>query len=184
MTATVEPLSFTAGDTVAWQRTLDDYPASVWTLQYTLINSTAKYTVNASAAGDVHEVTIAAATSANYTPGTYTWMATVTYSGTRHTIGTGTVTVARNLAAATTYDTRTSARKALDAMDALLETYGSKAYLQEYDINGRRQKFQTPGDFLAFREKLRAEVRREENAERIAAGLAPHNQISVRFNTR
>lgn len=182
---TTEPVSFTSGDTVAWTRTLDDYPASSsWVLAYTFINGAARFTVTASASGADHAVSIAASTSAGYSPGAYTWQATVTKASERYTVGKGTCQVLPNLEAASQYDTRTSARKALEAADLALATYGSKAYLQEYDINGRRQKFQTPGDFLAFRDKLRAEVRREENAERIAAGLAPRNQISVRFNTR
>ena len=92
--------------------------------------------------------------------------------------------VAPNLAAAATYDTRTSARKALDAVNLAMETYGAKAYLHSYEIAGRKQQFQTPGDFLAFRSKLMAEVAREDNATRLAAGLAPKNQLQVRFNTR
>jgi hypothetical protein len=92
--------------------------------------------------------------------------------------------VAPNLAAAATLDTRSSARKTLDAVNTAMESYGPKAYLHMYEIAGRKQQFHTPGDFLAFRSKLMAEVAREDNAARLAAGLAPKNQLQVRFNTR
>ncbi len=92
--------------------------------------------------------------------------------------------IAPNLAAQTTFDTRTSAKKALDAVNLLLETYGSKAYMHSYEINGRKQQFQSPGDFMAFRSMLEAEVAKEDNAARLAAGLSPKNQLFVRFNSR
>lgn len=182
---TIEPTSITAGDTVSWTKSLDDYPASAsWVLAYAFINASAKFTATASASGDDHSVTIAAATSAGFAAGTYTWVATVTKASERFTVGTGTAVVLPNLAAASTYDTRTAARKALDAADLALATYGAKAYLQAYEIAGRSQRFQDPGAFMAWRDKLKAEVRREESVAAIAAGRRPRNQILARFNTR
>lgn len=185
MTATTEPTRVTAGDTITWLKILSDYPASSgWALAYAFINALAKQTVTAAASGADHLATVTAATSAGWAPGTYTWVATVTKGAERYTIGQGTTLVAPNLSAAATFDTRSSAKKALEAVDLLLETYGAKAYLQSYEINGRKQHFHAPGDFLSFRSKLAAEVAREDNAARMAAGLSPRNQISVRFNTR
>lgn len=185
MTATTEPTRLTAGDTITWQKSLADYPASAgWVLSYTLINSAVKITITASASGADHLVSVAAAVSTGWATGTYTWQAVVTRAAERFTVGQGRITVAPDLVAATTYDARTSTRKALDAVNAALENYGAKAYLQSYEIAGRKQQFQTPGEFLAFRSKLQAEVAQEDNAARLAAGLAPRNQIRVRFNSR
>mgnify|MGYP000482247209 CR=1 FL=1 len=185
MPATQEPTRLTAGDTLTFTRGLSDYPASAgWVLSYTLINSAHKITFAASASGADHLVNEAAATTAAWNAGAYTWLAVVTKAAERYTVGQGSMVVAPNLAAASTFDARSTARKALDAIDALMATYGAKAYMQGYEINGRKQQFHTPGEFLAFRSKLQAEVRREENAARIAAGLAPRNQIAVRFNSR
>ena len=182
---TTEPVSFTSGDTVAWTRTLDEYPATAsWVLAYTFINSSARFTVTATASGRDHAVAIAASASASHPPGTYTWQATVTKGAERYTVGTGSCQVLPNLEAASQYDTRTPARRALEAADIALATYGAKAYLQQYDINGRSQRFQDPGAFLAWRDKLKAEVRQEEAAAYIAAGRRPRNQILARFNTR
>ena len=185
MTAPLEPSRVTAGDTITWLRSLADYPASSgWVLSYTLINSAAKITITATASGDDHLASVAAATSAAWAAGTYTWHAAVTKAAERYTVGTGQMVVAPNLAAASTFDTRTSARIALDAVNTALQTYGAKAYMQAFEIAGRRQQFHTPGEFLAFRSKLQAEVAREDNATRLAAGLAPKNQLQVRFNSR
>lgn len=185
MTATTEPTRITAGDTITWVKSLTDYPANDgWALTYTLINATAKISISTAAAAADHRVSVAAADSAGYAPGIYQWQASVSRGAERFTVGTGSMTVAPNLAAATTLDTRSSARKALDAVNALLENFGAKAYLQSFEINGRRQHFHSPGDFMALRSKLMAEVAREDNAARIAAGLAPKNQIHVRFGRR
>ena len=48
-TPTTEPASITAGDTLTWQKTLADYPATVWTLKYRFINATAKVDITATA---------------------------------------------------------------------------------------------------------------------------------------
>lgn len=185
MTATTEPSRITAGDTATWLKSLPDYAANDgWVLAYTLINATHKISLTATASGADHLVNAAAATTAVWAAGTYTWQATVTKAADRYTVATGQITIAANWAAATTLDTRSSAKKALEAVNDLLESYGSKAYLQSYEIAGRKQSFNSPGDFLAFRSKLMAEVAREDNAARLAAGLSSKNQLFVRFNSR
>lgn len=185
MTATTEPSRITAGDTVIWAKTLTDYPASLgWVLVYTLINAAAKYSITCTASGDDHRASVSAATTAAWAAGTYTWSAAVTLGAERYTVEQGRITIAPNLASATLLDTRTSAKKALEAINLLLENYGAKAYLQSYEINGRKQVFNTPGDFITFRDKLIAEVAREDNLARLAAGLSPRNQLAVRFNSR
>ena len=181
---TTEPATIRAGDTLAWRREdlTGDYPASAgWALAYRLVNAAGKIDIAASASGDAFAVSVAAATSAGYTAGAYTWVATVTKGAERYTVDTGSMQVLADLAAATTADTRSAARQALDAVDAALRVYGSKAYLQEISIAGRGQKFQTPGEFMAFRSRLQGEVAREVNAERLANGLAPKNKLLVRF---
>lgn len=185
MTATTEPSRITAGDTASWLKSLSDYPASAgWVLTYTLINSAAKITITATASGADHSVSVSAATSAGYTAATYTWHAAVALGSERYTVGTGSIVIDPNLAAASTFDTRSTAKKALEAVNLLLESYGAKAYLQSYEIAGRKQAFSSPGDFMAFRSKLMAEVAREDNATRLAAGLSAKNQLFVRFNSR
>lgn len=181
---TTEPASIIAGDTLAWRREdlTASYPAGAgWALTYRLVNAAGKIDIAAAASGDAFAIAVAAATTAGYAAGGYTWVATVTKAAERYTIGSGQITVRPNLAALNTADTRSSARKALDACNAALEAYGAKAYLQEVQIGERRQRFGTPSDFLAFRSRLQAEVAREDNAARLAQGLAPRNKLLVRF---
>ena len=119
MTATIEPSRVTAGDTLAFTKSLPDYPASAgWVLSYTLINGTGKITFNATASGSDHAVNVLAATTAGWAAGTYTWQSVVTKAAERYTIGQGSMVVAPDLAAAATFDGRSSARKALAPMSA------------------------------------------------------------------
>ena len=67
-----EPEKVTAGVTWKWKKTFSDYPASEWTLTYYLRKNGATATsFNATADGDTHLVTVAAATTAAYASGIY-----------------------------------------------------------------------------------------------------------------
>jgi hypothetical protein len=187
MTATTEPARIVAGDTVEWVKTLPSYPASAgWVLRYTLVSATAPITFTASASGADHAISVPAATTAAWVAGQYAWSADVTLGSARHTVGSGRITIAPNLAAITSggLDTRSPARQALDAMDAALAAYGAKAYLQAYTINGRSQTFRDPAQFMALREKLQAEVAKEERVAALASGKRPNNVLAVRFGAR
>ena len=124
-----------------------------------------------------------ASTTAAWAAGAYTWVGYVINGAERYTLESGSITIEADPGVVTGLDLRSSARKTLDAVNIAMESYGPKAYLHAYEITGRRQQFHTPGEFLAFRSKLMADVAREDNAARISAGLSPRNQMSVRFNT-
>lgn len=180
---TREPARVVAGDTLQWQKSLSDYPASDgWVLAYRLINSAGKIDISAAASGADHLITVPAATSATYSPGLYSWQAFVSKDGERYTVGSGVIEVLPNLAAQSAgYDTRTTAKKTLDLLDAAMLARGSTAWTAEYEIAGRRMKFASMGEFMAFRDKLRAEVNREAAADRMAAGLPSRSRVLVRF---
>ena len=180
---TSEPSSVVAGDTVAWTKSLADYSAADgWVLNYRLINAAGKIDIVATASGADHAVSVAAATSAAWAPGDYVWQGYVEKAAERYTVGSGAITIKPDLAAeAAGFDTRSAARKALDLLDAALVTHGANAWTQEYEIAGRRMKFKSAGEFMAWRDKLKAEVAREEAADRIAAGMGGGRKVYVRF---
>lgn len=181
--STIEPDEIRAGDTVTWLKSLSDYPASdSWVLSYRLVSSTTHYDISSSASDSDHLVTITAATTANYTPGEYTLIGWVTKSSERYSIPSKKINVLPDLAAvATGYDIRSNARKTLDLLDAALQAQGSNAWVQEYEIAGRRMRFRSIGEFMKFYDRVKADVRSEENAERLKAGLKLKNKISVRL---
>ena len=182
---TTEPSRVTAGDTIAWTKSLPDYPASSgWILKYRLINAAGKIDITATAAGDDHAVSVSAATSATWPPGTYTVTAWVEKGAERYTVSvSGTILVEPNLAAAVAgLDTRSEAKKILDElMVAYASAAASHAFVQDYHIAGRRLIFNSKADWLLEINFWRREVANEAASSRRRAGLADSRKVYVRF---
>jgi hypothetical protein len=182
---TTEPLFARAGDTWKWTRTLEDYPASSgWTLKYRFKNADGGFEIVATASGSDHSVTVAAATSAAYAAGKYSWVAWVEGgSSEKYTVDSGSFTVQsdyRAIAAATGLDDRSHARKVLTAIEAVIERRATKDQ-EEYTIEGRSLKRTPIPDLLKLRQKYQAEVVAEEAAAKLAAGQLPGRKIQFRF---
>lgn len=174
-----EPARIVAGDTAKWIKQLGDYSAADgWVLTYTLVNATQRYTITGTAAGTDHLVTAAAAITAGWVAGDYSYRAQVAKAAEVFTVATGRITVEPTFAAAT--DGRSQARRTLEAVEATLEGRASSA-VAEYQIAGRMLKNIPLTELLALRDRLRFDVLREEAAERAAAGLSPKGRITVRF---
>ena len=155
------PTEIRAGDTVQWRRTLPDYLAGDgWSLRYALVSASAAYNATAASDGDDHLLTVAATTTAGWAPGRYALTEYVVKGAERFTLATTQLQVLPDLAAASSgLDTRTHARKVLDAIEAGLESKAPVAGMLE--IAGRRIQHYPLGDLLALRDRYRAEVRRE-----------------------
>jgi len=177
---TIEPGTLTAGDRWRWKRQLSDYPAGTWTLKYALRNAGSRIDLTATADGTDHLIDVSAATTATYDPGDYDWIAYVSDGTSRYTVARGRLTVKPDLAAADLYDSRSHARKVLEAVEAVLEKRATKDQAS-YSINGRSLARTPIADLLVLRDRYRAEVRREEAAERIAKGLSSGTKVLVRF---
>lgn len=183
---TSEPSALTQGDTVQWRKSLPDYPASSgWSLAYTLVNASGKLTIGSTADGDDHLVGATAAVSAAWTPGAYEWQARVTKgSGASleaHTVGRGRITVEASLSALSAgLDTRSTARKALEAIEAYLAD-ANNLKASSYEIAGRSLNRYPITELLKLKSHYQAEVRREDAASRMAAGLPDPRRIFVRF---
>jgi len=179
---TIEPQSFTAGETVKWNITQTDYPASLGTLGYFFVSASGSFTESTSTAdGDTHQIVITAAASGAIGAGTYSWQAryTVTASGEEYIIGSGTTVVLPEFTD-TAYDNRSTAKKALDAIEAVIVTLSAKTK-SSMSIAGRSSASKDLMDALLERDKLKAEVASEIAAERIAAGLGSSQKLKARF---
>lgn len=180
----IEPSRVRAGDTVTWLKSLANYPASIWTLYYRLINATAKIDITASASGDSHLVSVPITTTDDWVAGDYTYVAWVTSGTERVTVAQGRMTVLPNLAAisAAGYDSRTQAKKMLDAIDAAILSLssGERLAVVEAEVNTRRFKYDFTG-LMKLRNLYAAQVSAEENAERASLGLGSRNKLNVRF---
>lgn len=179
-TPTTEPDLIVAGDTAKWLRSLDDYPATAsWVLSYTLVSAANRYVFSAAASGADHLVTVPAATTATWAPGTYTWRAQVSKAGEVYTVGSGSLTIKPSFATAT--DGRSHARRTLEAIEAVIEGRATSE-VSYYMIGGRQLRYIEPAQLLALRDRYRAEVAREDAAQRAAAGLPDKRRVFVRFS--
>lgn len=180
-TPTTEPAVLYTGDTWAWTRTLADYPASTHTLKYTLINSGGRINITATADGDVHEVSVAASTTAAYAAGTYTWQAFVEAGSERFTVGRGSFDVRAGYATGSGgADARTPAQIALDAAVTAFATYtASRGMINEYAIGGRTMRFRSIEEITREINFWRNEVNKEQG---LGTGAAP-GKILTRFGS-
>jgi len=181
---TTVPAVITAGDTLAWTRSLADYSAADgWVIAYRLINAAGKIDITGTASGQDHAVNVSAATSAGYAAGDYTYQEFVTKAAERHTTAVGSITIRPNLAAqAAGFEARGTWTKALADLRAALATWiTSSGQVAEYEIAGRRMKFSTAADIrmrIAIAEK---EAARERSADLAAQGQDLGRQIVVRL---
>ena len=181
---TIEPEYFIAGDTVKWQRALDDYKASDgWVLKYHLRNTSNTATINitATASGDDHLVTISASTSATYKAGKYKWIAVVEKSGERFTVGEGYTEIKTNLATATAITDRLLTLQAdIDALNGFL---GKNYKYSSYAIAGRSLNQYNITDLFVLRDRFVRELKSLEAAEKVRRGMNTGGIVRVRFTS-
>lgn len=175
-----------AGDTLRFVVNLPEFsPLEGWQLRYRLVPQDAAQSaveLAADAEGADHVISATAASTTNWAPGGYAWTSWATRGSDSYSVAQGLFTVLpnpRTLAAG--HDARTPARKALDAADQALATYGSKAWTQSYSINGRSMSFTSPDKFMAWRSQLRSEVQREEAAAGIGGPGNHRPKVLVRL---
>jgi hypothetical protein len=164
------PAKLRAGDTWEWSRSLADYPAPTWVLTYRLKNDCDDPdAIVAVASGTDHAVTVAAATTAVIKPGRYRWFARVTSGALAYTVEEGWVDVEPDASGVGKFDPRTDARKMLEAVEATLYGRASRDQ-QAMSLNGRSISRTPLPELWQWRDKLRAEVKAEDDAASHGAG--------------
>ena len=154
------PAELRAGDTAKWQRSFSDYPASAgWALSYTLAGSAGVFSANAAADGDGFLVTIAATTTTAWPAGSYQITEYVTLGLERYTLNTRPLRILANLVGSAAADTRSHARKMLEAIEAYLENKAPTA--ASVEIAGRKIVNYSLTELLALRSQYRFEVNQE-----------------------
>lgn len=120
---TYEPRKLIAGDTWQWTRDFDDYPSPTWTLDYYLRHpgELSLHTFQASADGSGgFTITVAAATTQTYQPGTWELVGRVSASGVVHTVVRQRVEIVADFAQLN-QDHRSYNQRMLDAIEAVRE---------------------------------------------------------------
>lgn len=187
------PTTIRAGDTVKWRDDAsvdvfgNEITSSDWTLKYYLRTNTASEgaTSTGSAYGTGWEFTLSASTTADFDAGNWYWTAVATKDSEVITLGNGSLTVEAALTYSGTpgaFDGRTQAQKDLDAVQAAIRAIVDGGVVQEYRIGTRNLKKYDLPDLIQLEGKLKAEVKREQQAELIANGLGNPRNMFVRFN--
>lgn len=170
------PTALIAGNTWVWDREFADFPPSTWTATAYFEKTGRTFNVPAAVNGTSHRFTVDATTTATYQPGRYLVRVRVT-DGTQVFIAESVyVEVEVDPAASGTTDTRTWARRTLDAIEAFLEGNASTAQAS-MSIGGRSIARWSLSELREWRAELRTEVKSEELGTKAAKG----RDIKVRF---
>ena len=187
------PSEIRAGDTVKWRddSTTDVFGNEIqsdeWALTYYLRfnHGHEGHTSVGSIFGSGWEFTISATDSAEFDAGDWYWQAIATKDAEKITLGYGSLTVEPSLSYTgnpAAYDGRTQAKKDLEAVQASIRALLAGGAVQEYKIGNRNLKRYDLADLIQLEGRLKAEVKREEQAELMANGLGNPRNMFVRFN--
>jgi hypothetical protein len=162
------PDRITAGDTL---KVADSEAASVfaaadgWSMAWVFVRASGgtATTVAATGGADSWALTVAAAVTAAWAAGSWRWVQRASKSGAVITVAQGQVQVLPDPTAANV-DSRSHARRVLDAIEAAIEGRASSAELEHQFEDGRRVRFMTHEELLTMRDKYAAKVRAEERA--------------------
>ena len=177
---TIEPYELIAGDTLKFNKTVVDYtPGDGWALDYSFRSDTGTGfdiagTGNSSAG--YFEVNVTAATTTNYTAGTYAWQAYSSKSSERFLIDSGKLVIKANLnalATSATTDQRTHARVMVETIRGILEGRASSD-MESYNIGGRsinKIPIQELADLLQrYEDKLKLEEAKRQTENKHGTG--------------
>jgi hypothetical protein len=182
---TAEPTRLQAGDRWAWKRVdlSGDYPTASYSLSYVARRDGTgeRIAITASETTEGYIVEVASTVTADYAPGRYQWSAFITRTsdGARAEVGYGSFEVGANRATSTD-DPRSFAQIALDNIEAYLKD-PNNLQAASYSVAGRSLSRWNRADLLTERDRMKAEVNREKQAEKLRQGLGTNQTIRVRF---
>jgi len=181
MILTELPQRITVGDTVTWDETQSDFPASAsWVLTYSFTSPDAQFQSTHAAFGDDHRITI---NTTELEPGRYDYTKKVADGSEVFTLLRKFVDVLPDLSADTAgVDRRSYAEIALANIELVLVGKATKDQTS-YSLNGRALSRYSPEELREWRTSLRREVRDERAAIRRKAGGKSHNNVKSRFSS-
>lgn len=174
------PPRLIAGTTWRWTKAYGSYAPPTWSATVYFESRSGQISQAAVADGQSFAFSVAANVTATLRRGVYRWTERVTDGTIIEVAERGEVYVEPDPSAAGTIDQRSPARVMLDNVERYLMDPGN-LQAASYSLAGRSLARWSRSELLVERDKLRAEVSREERAERLAAGLSGANRLQVRF---
>ena len=186
------PSKIRAGDILQWRdsETKDVFGNAItsadWSVTYYLRTNTASEAHITSSTPYLSgwQFTVAAAVTANFDAGNWFFQAVADKSGAeKQTILSGQFEVLPSLVySGSAFDGRSQIKKDLDLVQAAIRAVASGGGVKEYKIGTRQAKKYELAELFQLEAKLKAELAREETAEKIANGLGNPRTMFVRFN--
>lgn len=175
------PRRIVIGDTITWDETLSDFPASAsWVVTYNFTSKDARFVSGHAVAGDDHRITIV---TTELEEGHYAWTKKVTDGSETFTLESGILDVDPDLSADTTgVDRRSYAAIALENIEAMLKGKATKDQTS-YSLNGRALSRYSIDELNDWRAQLRVEVRAERQKARRKSGGKSHANVRARFSS-
>jgi hypothetical protein len=177
-----------AGDTLDFETAVTEYPATAgWTLTYRLVprasaGAVISFVANATPVlAANYRAQVGPSTTAAWAAGDYSWAAYISKSGIRYTVDSGQLKILPDpgVAAAGT-DTRSHARKVLDAIEAVLEKRATQPQ-EEIVIDGQQLRRTPFEDLVRLHSRYISMVAAEDAGERLSKGLGGARKVFVRL---
>lgn len=179
-----EPLEITVGESLEWTKSLEDYPASGWELNYYFRGAGKGFNAVAVAEDDDYRVAVERAVTAEMSAGLYAWEAWVSDGASEFMIASGETKVLQNLkttAVTATFDNRSQAKKILDAIDALILGRVPED-VHQYAIGNRQLQHIPVEQLIPLRETYAKLYAAELRRARVRQGKTLFQTINVRFD--
>lgn len=175
------PRRITVGDTVTWDETLTEFPASAsWVLSYSFTSPLAQFASAHVAVGDIHRITIV---TTDLEVGHYEYAKKITDGTSTFTLETGIHDVDPDLSADTAgVDRRSYAGITLENIEAMLQGKATKDQTS-YSLNGRALSRYSIAELNEWRALLRVEVRDERQKARRKSGGKSHRNVHVSMSS-
>lgn len=177
------PATIRQGDTISHNIPhYSNYTADTYTFAVILLSSTNRYHITASPNGLNYTLSVPSTSTGLWTPGVYKWIGQYSYGNSVYSVYAGTTEILPGFS--TIVDTRSHAKKMLDAIEAVLEGRASDD-VQQYQVSfGSTSKSISKipiEQLLVIRDRFKAEYKRELMAENIKNGIPVSTNIKVRF---
>lgn len=163
---------FSAGESLAWEKTYSDYDASDgWVLTYYFRGTGTGFDIEATASGSKFVIVVPSTATETMVAGQYSYQGFVEKGTERIQVDSGTVQVFPSLVGSdvsATFDGRSEVKKILDAIDATIAGKATSDQL-EYTIGNRQLRRYEFKDLILLRDKYQnlynQEVRRENSTK-------------------
>jgi hypothetical protein len=172
--ATREPTEIQAGNTLQFTKSLGDYPATTWTLSYSLRKRDGQAGIDftATADGSDFAVTVTAATTAAWASGDYILVGYVTSGTDRYEVYRGRLNVTQDIAEASAFDPRGFFERTRDKLRTMIEGSDAEGIggivrdILRYGYNGTNTEVVSMKDAFDALAWLDNRVRQEQNKGR------------------